>query len=94
MVKTVKSLQALESQQYKILLTKIPPPPSKEGLEAREILTEAGLPLMKAEIRTYSVYRKAPSQGLLVKNVPKDRKSKIAWNDYKTTFNELLEIKG
>ncbi len=88
MVKTVKSLQALNSQQYKILLTKIPPPPSKEGIEARELLEEAGLPLMKGEIRLYSVYRKAAAQGKIVADV-RDRKSKISWGDYKDIFKEI-----
>ena len=88
MIKTVKSLKILKSSQYKILLTKIPPPPSKEGPEARELLNDAGLPVMESEIRLYAVYRKAAKEGKTVYEVS-DRKSKIAWSDCKDMFKEI-----
>ena len=88
MIKTVKSLNALKSDQFEILLTKIPPYPSKEGKEARELLEDAGLPVMKSEIRLYAVYRKAAKEGKTVNEV-KDTKSSIAWGDCKNVFKEL-----
>ena len=90
MVKTVKSLKVLKSNQFRILLTKIPPPPSKEGLEARELLEDAGLPVMKSEIRLYVVYRKAAKEGKAIYEVS-DRKSKIAWADCKDVFKEIVD---
>ena len=89
MIKTVKSLKALKSNQFRILLTKIPPPPSKEGLEARELLEDAGLPVMKSEIRLYAVYRKAAKEGKAIYEVS-DRRNKIAWSDCKDAFKEIV----
>lgn len=91
MIKTVKSLKVLKSNQFRILLTKIPPPPSKEGLEARELLEDAGLPVMKSEIRLYVVYRKAAKEGKAIYEVSSDRKSKIAWADCKDVFKEIVD---
>ncbi len=47
---TVKELQDLGSDRYRVLLTIVPPRPNKDGPRAREALVEAGLPLFKSQI--------------------------------------------
>ncbi len=69
MMLTVKALHQLGSAQYRILLTIIPPKPSKDGEEARKMLTDAGLPVLKSEIRRYSAFKKAALEGTVVNGV-------------------------
>lgn len=86
---TIDALKKLGSQRYRVLLTIIPPYPSKDGEEARKLLTEAGLPLFKAGIKRYSVFQKASLAGVVVSAVS-DSKSAIAWSDYKAVGKEIL----
>jgi chromosome partitioning protein len=81
MMLTVDALKQLGSDRYKILLTIIPPKPSRDGEEAREMLTEAGLPLLKAGIRRFVAFQKAALAGVPVYEV-NDPKAAISWADY------------
>ena len=51
LLKTIQALEALGSDQYRVLLTIIPPLPSRDGAEARSMLKEAKLPAFRAGIR-------------------------------------------
>src|SRR3954453_2599635 len=42
---TVDALKELGTERYRILLTMVPPKPSRDGDEARAMLTEASLPI-------------------------------------------------
>ncbi len=88
MMLTVKALHQLGSERYRILLTIIPPKPSKDGEEARLMLTDAGLPVLTSEIRRYSAFKKAALQGTLVNEVT-DKKARIAWSDYQALGKEI-----
>ena len=87
---TVNRLNALNFSGYKILLTQIPPPPEKDGAEARAALEEMGLPLFKAGIRYRKVFKKASEEGIPVYDV-RDRNRGQAWTDYETLGKELVE---
>ncbi len=89
MMLTVKSLQQLGSESYKILLTIIPPKPSRDGEEARVMLTEAGLPLFKRGIRRYVAFQKAALAGIPVFKT-NDKQAKIAWTDYQAVGKEII----
>ena len=88
MMLTVKALHQLGNDQYRILLTIIPPKPSKDGEEARKMLTDAGLPVLKSEIRRYSAFKKAALEGTVVNGVT-DKKARIAWSDYQALGKEI-----
>ncbi len=90
MMLTVKSLKQLGSESYKILLTIIPPKPSRDGEEARVMLTEAGLPLFKGGIRRYVAFQKAALAGIPVFET-NDKQGKIAWTDYKAVGKEIIK---
>lgn len=86
---TIQTLATLESDRYKILLTIVPPRPSREGEKAKAALEEAGLPVFKAIVRRFTVYLKAENFGVPVPQV-KDPKTSDAWADYQAVGKEIL----
>jgi len=89
LVLTVDYLQSIQSARYSILLTSIPPPPSKAESEVRSLLEAAHLPVFQQGIRRYAVFQKAALQGVPVYAV-KDAKAEAAWDDYEAVGRELL----
>ncbi len=90
---TLKLLQALRKYKnvnLKLLLTIVPPPPSHDGNDAKNILESNGMPVFETYIRRYTAHRKAPLQGLLVSEI-KDPKAKDAWKDYENLGKEILK---
>lgn len=88
MMLTVDALKQLGSHRYKILLTIIPPKPSRDGEEARSMLTQAGLPLFKTSIRRLVAFQKAALAGVPVAQV-NDPRAKQAWADYQLLGQEV-----
>ena len=86
---TVHALQGLAPNRYRILLTMIPPKPSRDGEEAREMLEEANLPLFATSIRRLSAFQKAALQGVPVCDV-KDPRAELGWQDYQAVGEELM----
>jgi chromosome partitioning protein len=86
---TVQALRDLQASRYKVLLTLIPPWPSRDGAEARSFLKEAGVPLFKAQIRRLVAYQKAALEGIPVYEVA-DPRAKNAWSDYVAVGREIL----
>jgi chromosome partitioning protein len=89
MIKTVRALQALNVSNYKILLTIVPPRPSKDGEQARAAITEAGLPLFQTDIRRYQAYKKAFDEGVPVYQAH-HRNAQQAWSDYDNVGKEII----
>jgi chromosome partitioning protein len=88
MLQMVESLQGLNTE-YKILLTLIPPAPSKVGEEARRSLENAGLPLFKGGIRRLAVFQRAALEGVPVNQVKGDSYAGIAWRCYQEVGREI-----
>ena len=86
---TVKALQSLGSERYRILITMVPPKPSRDGDEARAMLSEAGLPLFGTYIRRLVAFQKAALQGVPVFAV-NDPRAKEGWSDYQQAGKEVL----
>lgn len=89
MLQMVDSLQGLDTA-YKILLTLIPPHPSKVGDEARQSLENAGLPIFKTGIRRLAVFQRAALEGVPVNQVKGDSMRGIAWECYRSVGREIL----
>lgn len=87
---TVSTLKSIGVDRYKVLLTIIPPKPTRDGDEAREMLTETGLPLLKSGVRRLIVFQRAALQGVPVYEV-NDSRGKDAWEDYEAVGREILE---
>lgn len=86
---TVEMLRELGAARFKILLTIVPPKPSRDGIEAREAIAGAGLPLFAAEIRRAVAFQRAALLGVPVCDV-KDPRAAAAWRDYETVGSEIL----
>lgn len=93
LVLTVDYLQSLQAARYSILLTSIPPKPSKAEEEVRSLLEEARLPVFKQGIRRYAVFQKAAMVGVPVYAV-KEAKAESAWQDYEAVGREILHLEG
>jgi chromosome partitioning protein len=85
---TVQALTPLQPT-YRVLLTLIPPWPSRDGAEARTFLQDAKLPLFKQGIRRMVAYQKAALEGVPVYQT-NDPRAKVAWNDYVAVGKEIL----
>jgi chromosome partitioning protein len=66
---TLGKLREMEHDRYRVLLTKVPPPPQTEGRQPRASLKQAGIPLFKPEIPLLVAYRKASAKGFSVTDV-------------------------
>ena len=78
---------------YKILLTLVPPKPSKSEELVRDALTDAGLPLFKTSIRRLVVFQRAALNGLTVSQMSESYAG-IAWSCYKAVGDEICGKKG
>ncbi|BAZ03259.1 chromosome partitioning protein, ParA family (plasmid) [Tolypothrix tenuis PCC 7101] len=90
LMQTVNVLKSLGANQYRILITRVPPKPRRDGEEAREMLTEAGLPVFKGSIRDAVAFQKAALAGVPVNKVG-DQRAKIAWRDYQSIGIEVMK---
>ncbi|RRR65460.1 MAG: ParA family protein [Candidatus Viridilinea halotolerans] len=86
---TVKALRALGTERYRILITMVPPKPSRDGDDARQMLQEAGLPLFAQTIRRLVAFQKAALHGLPVQQVA-DPRAAEAWSDYEHAGREIM----
>ncbi|TSA78958.1 ParA family protein [Deinococcus detaillensis] len=93
LLQTTEALSAIGGM-YRILLTLIPPSPSKEGAEARALLQEEELPVMSASIRQTSAFRHASAQGRSVESVKNSKMAKLAWLDYERAAREIAAAAG
>jgi chromosome partitioning protein len=89
LVDTVSVLRELGADRWRILLTMVPPPPSRAGELARELLEEGGLPLFKGSIRRYTAFQTASDQGVIVSEV-KDARAASGWEDYQRIGQEVM----
>lgn len=86
---TVDALEQLGANRFRILLTIVPPRPSRDGEEARTMLQEAKLPVFQTAIRRFVAFQKAALQGVIV-SVVNDPRAQDGWDDYRRVGEELL----
>lgn len=88
----VEALEQLGSDRFRILLTIIPPKPSRDGEEAMTTLVEAGLPVFKQGIRRFVAFQKAALHGVPVYEID-DPKAEEGWQDYVKIGEEICSGK-
>ena len=89
---TIEALHALGSQQYKILMTIVPPRPMLDGENARRTIAGAGLPLFRAEVRRTVAFQRAALEGLTVDQVRGSDSGGLAWRDYEDVAEEVEQL--
>ena len=89
LVLTVEYLKDIRCDRYRILITSIPPKPSKAGEEVKKLLQEANLPVFNQGIRRFAAFQKAALQGKPVYEI-KDPRAEPGWQDYKAVGQEIL----
>jgi len=77
----VEVLDEIGADRYRVLLTSIPPKPSRDGEQARATLSDAGLPLFGGEVRRLVAFQKAALEGVPVYAV-RDPRALQGWQDY------------
>jgi chromosome partitioning protein len=89
LVLTIETLSVIGAARYRVLLTKVPPPPEQEGRELRSELTRQGIPLFSAEIPRLKAFEKAAAHGVPVGEVD-DPRAKRGWEAYQAVGKEIL----
>jgi chromosome partitioning protein len=90
LVLTLQALQEMGAENYKVLLTKVPPAPEPEGPQLREDLTKQKIPLFRVDIPRLKAFEKAAAAGVTVNEVA-DPRADRAWDAYAAAGKELLK---
>lgn len=88
LIQTVAALEKVGTDRFRILLTIVPPKPSHDGEDARELMQSRGLPLIRADIPRLVAFQKAALAGLPVNQV-NDVRSQAAWAAYQRVGEEI-----
>ena len=83
------ALEEIGSSRFRVLLTIVPPRPSRDGEEARTKLEEVGVPVLKTSIRRFVAFQKAALHGVPVYEV-NDPNAQEGWEEYQQVGRELL----
>jgi chromosome partitioning protein len=86
---TIGQIEHIKSARYKVLLTIIPPRPSRDGEEMRQELETRSIPLFKTGIRRFVAYQKAALAGVPVHRAD-DPRAQEAWEDYLAVGKEII----
>lgn len=89
LMRTVEELKAIGAERFRVMLAIVPPRPSRDGDDARAMLTEAGLPLLAGQVRRAAAFQKAALAGVVVRDV-KDPRAAECWSDYQAIGRELM----
>lgn len=87
LLKIVASLQSFNAQNYKVLLTLVPPR-SNAARDAKAMLDEIEVPYCKTEIHRRAICEKAALQGKTVDNL---KDGQAAWEDFTTLGKEIFK---
>lgn len=89
--RTVEDLQTYGREaDFAVLLTMVPPWPSREGAQARQALEDARLPVFDSQIRRMAAFSKAALAGVPVYKV-EDRRAEVGWQDYRKVGEEVSQ---
>lgn len=89
LLQTVDDLRALGAENFKVLITMVPPHPSRDGEEAKALLNDSALPSFESQIPRLVAFQKAALAGVPVHEA-KDPRAHIAWMSYFKVGMEVL----
>jgi chromosome partitioning protein len=85
----LQTLSDIGTARYRVLLTKVPPPPEPEGRALRSALTAQDVPLFGVDIPRLKAFEKAAAAGVTVAAVDDPRATR-AWEAYQAAGKELV----
>lgn len=88
---TVSALKNIGAERFRVLLTVVPPRPSRDGDDAREMIGQMGLPLFRASIPRLVAFQKAVLEGTTVLEV-RDPRGQAGWEEYQRVGKEAAMI--
>ena len=86
---TVEALKTIGAENYRILLTIVPPRPNRDGEEARQYLTGSGLPVFGGGIRRLVAFQRAALEGVTVDRI--DRQN-LGGADYAGIGDQIVRM--
>ncbi|PLS80305.1 MAG: chromosome partitioning protein ParA [Chloroflexi bacterium] len=89
MVDTVQVLKKIGAERYRILITKVPPRPNRDGELAREALRGYQLPVLEHMISYLVAFQRAVDEGVLVYEM-RDARAMRGWEEYREAIEEAL----
>lgn len=89
MFETAGALQEMGAENFKALITVVPPRPSRDGEDAHASILSAGLPVFGHVIRRAVAFSKASLEGCLVSEVSNPRAA-ACWADYLKVGAEIF----
>jgi chromosome partitioning protein len=91
LVLTIEALSTIGADRYKVLLTKVPPPPEMDGPQLRSALQKQGIPIFSADIPRLKAFEKAAASGMPVSDID-DPRAKRGWQAYQAVGIEVQNI--
>ena len=88
---TVNALKSIGADRYRVLLTVVPPKPSRDGQDAREMIEQMGLPLFRSAIPRLVAFQRAVLEGTIVSGL-KDQRGQQAWEEYRRVGEEAMKL--
>lgn len=89
LVQSIMALRHLGADRFRVLMTKVPPPPESDGAKLRAVLEEHRVPMFVSEIPRLKAFEKAAAAGVIVDQV-EDRNAARAWAAYCAVGKEIL----
>ena len=88
---TLSRLRSLDDSRYRVLLTLVPPKPSRRGIQARDVLKQANIPTFKGMIQRRDAFMDAELEGVTV-GMLKGKAALSASESYATVGQELWKL--
>jgi chromosome partitioning protein len=86
---TLEAIPPDAADKYRVLLTKVPPPPEPDGPQLRATLQRKNYPVFKAEIPRLKSFERAAAAGVPVYAVKRDDTAMRAWQGYEDAGREI-----
>jgi len=86
---TIEALEEMKADNFRVLITKAPPPPQAEATNLRSALLKAGIPTFSVAIPLLKAFEKAAAAGVIVSAVDDPRAAR-AWEAYVSTGKEVI----
>jgi chromosome partitioning protein len=86
---TLAAIPPDAAHKYRVLLTKVPPPPESDGPQLRAALQRNNYPMFKAEVPRLKSFERAAAAGVPVYAVKRDDTAARAWQGYEDAGREI-----